>query len=73
MTIVPDEPLCDVRAVGKLLSVSKRTVWRLVSEGKLHPIRISSKIVRFAVQEVRILMQPEQQTKKGNFYDPKGG
>jgi predicted DNA-binding transcriptional regulator AlpA len=60
MTAPSDEPLCDVRTVGKLLSVSKRTVWRLVSEGKLHPIRISSKIVRFAVQEVRILMQPEQ-------------
>jgi excisionase family DNA binding protein len=65
MTVPTDEPLCDVRTVGKLLAVSKRTVWRLVDEGRLHPVRISSKIVRFAVQEVRILMQPNQQTQKG--------
>jgi hypothetical protein len=41
MTVVTDEPLCDVKTVGKLLAVSNRTVWRLVDEGRLHPIRSS--------------------------------
>jgi predicted DNA-binding transcriptional regulator AlpA len=48
-----DPPLLAVEDVGRLLSVSTRTVWRLRSEGKLpKPVKLRG-TVRWNAAEIR--------------------
>lgn len=48
----PPDQLLDVRGVAAYLDVSERFVESLIAEGKLTPIRLSSKIRRFTTDAV---------------------
>ena len=44
------------REVAQILSVTQRTVWRMVERGQLTPARISRRFTRFRVEEIESLV-----------------
>ena len=49
-----EEGLIDSSSVARLLNISRRTLARLMSEGAIpEPVRITNKIVRWRVEELR--------------------
>jgi excisionase family DNA binding protein len=52
------QPLAvDVREAARMLSVSPRTIRRMLSDGRLSPLRIG-RAVRISVRSLEILAQP---------------
>lgn len=47
-----DVLLWDIAMVSEALSVSRRTIWKWSSEGKLHPLRLGPKTVRWRRSEI---------------------
>jgi excisionase family DNA binding protein len=54
------DSLLSVRQVAELLSVSMRTVWRMIADGQLHAIRIRG-CTRLAVAEVMGYLEQSKQ------------
>jgi excisionase family DNA binding protein len=50
------EPLLSVRAAAKYLSISPRTLYRLVAAGELHPVRVGARL-RFDRADVRAYLE----------------
>jgi predicted site-specific integrase-resolvase len=50
----PDALLCSQAAAGRLLGVSRFTVWRMAREGQLHPVTVRG-CVRYRVAELEQL------------------
>ena len=47
--------LVTVAEAARRLSVSKRTIWRLINKGALTPIRLPTGAVRISVEQLRQL------------------
>jgi excisionase family DNA binding protein len=59
MNAIDKEPLLTVRAVSTRLGVSVRSVWRRVSEGDLHPVRVG-RLARFSESDLAEYMRRNQ-------------
>jgi excisionase family DNA binding protein len=59
MSELDREPLVDVKAVAARLAVSVRSVWRRVSEGDLHPVRVG-RLARFSESDLAEYMRRNQ-------------
>ncbi len=51
-----DPDLLTVKEAASLLSVSERTLWKMIAEGRLAAIRLSRRITRIHRTEVRALI-----------------
>lgn len=51
------QQLINSTTVARMLGVSRVTVWRLARAGKLNPVRLSARIVRYRLTEVEALIQ----------------
>ena len=54
-----DTSLLSRREAAELLTVSTRTVARLEDRGKLTPIRLSSRTIRYARKDVLALLETD--------------
>lgn len=57
--------LLSYQDVGRTCGVSPRTIRRWVADGRLNPVRLSSKIVRFRETEVNALIKSSENQKSG--------
>jgi excisionase family DNA binding protein len=48
--------LTSSRDLQELLSIGQTTIYKLVAEGKLTPIRFSKRLVRYRLSEVQALI-----------------
>lgn len=51
-----DPDLLTVKEAASLLSVSERTLWKMIAEGRLAAIRLSRRITRIHRSEVRTMI-----------------
>ncbi len=55
--ITSQSQLLSARQVGGLLSVSTRTVWRMLSSGQLpQPIRIGTRLTRWRLTDIQAFL-----------------
>lgn len=55
--ITSQSQLLSARQVGALLSVSTRTVWRMLSSGQLpQPIRIGTRLTRWRLVDIQAFL-----------------
>jgi excisionase family DNA binding protein len=47
--------LVSAGEAARLLSISQRAFWRLVSEGRIHRVKFSKRLVRFRADEIASL------------------
>ena len=60
-----EKKLLTVKEVCELLSVSKTTVYKLIKEGKLHPIKLTPKATRFSMEDIEALIQESREKPEG--------
>lgn len=53
---VPSQALLTTAETASLLKLSKRTVLNYAREGRLQPVRLTSRTVRFSAESVRALV-----------------
>lgn len=46
------ERLRTVKEVADILGVSQTTIYRMMSDGRLNPLRLTDRIVRFTEEEI---------------------
>ncbi len=60
----------SIKDAALMLGVSRPTIYRKIVAGELHPVRVSSRTVRIAVEELLIDSGIERQTNTGDFSIP---
>lgn len=62
-----DKTLMRSEEVAEMLGVSKRTVWKWTSEGRLSPIKLSTRCTRWSLAEVESFIESE--SLGADYYD----
>ncbi|MGD0138513.1 MAG: helix-turn-helix domain-containing protein [Tepidisphaeraceae bacterium] len=53
--------LVSAEDAARLLSISKRSLWRLVSQGRVHRVKFSKRLVRFRTDEISALVSSQRE------------
>lgn len=56
----PTQVLLAAPHAARALDISERTLWRLVRRGDLEVVRLSDRIVRFRVADLRAMAEPRR-------------
>ena len=53
--------LVNAEVAAQMLSISQRSFWRLVSEGRIHRVKFSKRLIRFRADEIALLVSSQRE------------